>query len=727
MSAILRKSVTDLTRRKARAFFTVLTLGAGGRERRDLRGPRAHAAVDGPRDRRQQARRRDRCRPSRWCSSDAQLERLRALPNVEAVGAEEPVLHAHLCRRAAAAGAASSASPTSRARTPTSSRRSSGSAPAAGAVLTDNQNAPKGKFEGTTARVIAADGSVRSLPVSGEGRNLFGGSLAATEDFADVLRVAGDGGAAQRRPRLHLVRPAPARLQRAPPPTARSRPCATSCAASRASTASPSCPLSASPASTPARRCFEQIASVMTVVTLLALLSALVLLSNTMTTLIGEQTSRDRGDEGDRRLAPPDRADLPAHRADARRARRGARRGARRRARQRARRLLRQHRSSASTPASHVDAGGARRQPRRRADRPAAGGAAGDPPRLPAAGPRGAAGDRLGGRRPGPARRAAAARAFAAAQRPDRAAQRRAAQAPHASRPRCRSRLAVATLLALLSLGTSRRQPHARLLRRHALRRLGQHVRDAAVHRRGHARAGLDPGRRGASSRCCTNGAKVAGKDAGLVGHGRRAAGCDCASRAAAGTRPPRRRAARAVAVARHRRSRRPPAHRSATPSPRRPPPAPRALRDRSGSCGSPVSPDSSTCRSRRLQKVLGTPGRGQHLLDRSDSTDHAYIDRLTTRLEDTLGAHGTPITTIAWYDQKADNVAQNAQLTTTITVLGLVIVAISMVGLVNAITMGILERTREIGMLRVRRRPRTRHPPHLRHRGHRHRGHSAG
>ena len=32
---------------------------------------------------------------------------------------------------------------------------------------------------------------------------------------------------------------------------------------------------------------------------------------------------------------------------------------------------------------------------------------------------------------------------------------------------------------------------------------------------------------------------------------------------------------------------------------------------------------------------------------------------------------------------------------------LGLVIVAISMVGLVNAITMGILERTREIGMLR--------------------------
>ena len=39
--------------------------------------------------------------------------------------------------------------------------------------------------------------------------------------------------------------------------------------------------------------------------------------------------------------------------------------------------------------------------------------------------------------------------------------------------------------------------------------------------------------------------------------------------------------------------------------------------------------------------------------------------------------------------------------LTMSITVLGLLIVAISMVGLVNAITMGVLERTREIGMLR--------------------------
>jgi putative ABC transport system permease protein len=101
------------------------------------------------------------------------------------------------------------------------------------------------------------------------------------------------------------------------------------------------------------------------------------------------------------------------------------------------------------------------------------------------------------------------------------------------------------------------------------------------------------------------------------------------------------------------------------------------------------------------LQNALHAPGEVNSYWIRSASPDHTFVDRLSSRLEDSLGAHGTPIATRAWYDQKADNVAQNASITRSITVLGLVIVAISMVGLVNAITMGILERTREIGMLR--------------------------
>jgi putative ABC transport system permease protein len=48
-----------------------------------------------------------------------------------------------------------------------------------------------------------------------------------------------------------------------------------------------------------------------------------------------------------------------------------------------------------------------------------------------------------------------------------------------------------------------------------------------------------------------------------------------------------------------------------------------------------------------------------------------------------------------------ADDRASYRGVTTAITVLGLLIVAISMVGLINTITMAVLERNREIGMLR--------------------------
>jgi len=47
------------------------------------------------------------------------------------------------------------------------------------------------------------------------------------------------------------------------------------------------------------------------------------------------------------------------------------------------------------------------------------------------------------------------------------------------------------------------------------------------------------------------------------------------------------------------------------------------------------------------------------------------------------------------------DNFAGKADITRSVTIVGLVIVAISMVRLVNRITMGILERIRDIGMLR--------------------------
>ena len=59
-------------------------------------------------------------------------------------------------------------------------------------------------------------------------------------------------------------------------------------------------------------------------------------------------------------------------------------------------------------------------------------------------------------------------------------------------------------------------------------------------------------------------------------------------------------------------------------------------------------------------------------------------IDRTSTRLEDALAANGNQTGTLVMYDVADKTVAANAQVTTAVTVLGLLIIAIRMVALVN-------------------------------------------
>jgi putative ABC transport system permease protein len=100
------------------------------------------------------------------------------------------------------------------------------------------------------------------------------------------------------------------------------------------------------------------------------------------------------------------------------------------------------------------------------------------------------------------------------------------------------------------------------------------------------------------------------------------------------------------------------------------------------------------------MQALLGIDTVNSYLIETA-SADHGAIDRTTTRLEDRLTAAGYGIGTQVKYSGQRANVSQNKAISTAIGVLGLLIVAISMVGLVNAITMSVLERTREIGVLR--------------------------
>jgi ABC-type lipoprotein release transport system permease subunit len=100
------------------------------------------------------------------------------------------------------------------------------------------------------------------------------------------------------------------------------------------------------------------------------------------------------------------------------------------------------------------------------------------------------------------------------------------------------------------------------------------------------------------------------------------------------------------------------------------------------------------------LKTVLHTDTVNGYFVQ-TTSRDHGAIDRTTTRLEDRLTAHGYAVGTMVKYSSQRDNVNANRRISSAIAVLGLLVVAISMVGLINAITMSVLERTREIGVLR--------------------------
>jgi putative ABC transport system permease protein len=167
-----------------------------------------------------------------------------------------------------------------------------GSAPGAGAVLTDVQNAAYGNGvggAGGSVRVFAGNGSVVSLPITGTGRSLTGAQLVAQNGFValyataqTVAALSGTPGYTRLAFRLRDQSTTAAHrtvteirqyLQTVP-----------------GFTGFTDLPEIRAPGDWPGKSAFTKITNILYVVTLLALLGALVLISSTMTTLIGEQT-----------------------------------------------------------------------------------------------------------------------------------------------------------------------------------------------------------------------------------------------------------------------------------------------------------------------------------------------------------------------------------------------------------------------------------------------------
>ena len=100
-------------------------------------------------------------------------------------------------------------------------------------------------------------------------------------------------------------------------------------------------------------------------------------------------------------------------------------------------------------------------------------------------------------------------------------------------------------------------------------------------------------------------------------------------------------------------------------------------------------------------RSLLGEPAGASSYWIKTEAPDAAFVDHATNLLEDRLAGLGYEVTSEIKHVAEQDEVAANRTLTTTIALLGFVIVAMSMVGLANAITTNVLERTREIGILR--------------------------
>ena len=101
------------------------------------------------------------------------------------------------------------------------------------------------------------------------------------------------------------------------------------------------------------------------------------------------------------------------------------------------------------------------------------------------------------------------------------------------------------------------------------------------------------------------------------------------------------------------------------------------------------------------LERLDGGPGTADSIWLATASSGHAAIDRATAAAASRLAAAGYPVSTTEIYVTQAQITAADTAILTIVEILGLVVVAIMLIGLVSALSMGVIERTREVGILR--------------------------
>jgi putative ABC transport system permease protein len=277
LSAVARKSLSDVTRRRGRAFLAIAALAIAVASLGLFALPTLmNRTMNGEITANKLADMTMTVKPLPLTAG--QVRALRHLPNVTAFDPE--AIFSTLNRtgwRTVVIGKASFVHQTVDAVTVTT-----GSAPGPNAVLSDAQNAATGRGVGGVGgwvRLRAGDGNWVALPVSGQARNLNGGQNVVQNTVAEL---SGTPGYTQLEFRLHDASAAAARrtvttirqyLETVPGFTGFS-----------------DLPQIRSAGDWPGKSRFSDLTGVLYVVTLLALLGALVLLSSTISTIVSEQT-----------------------------------------------------------------------------------------------------------------------------------------------------------------------------------------------------------------------------------------------------------------------------------------------------------------------------------------------------------------------------------------------------------------------------------------------------
>jgi putative ABC transport system permease protein len=101
------------------------------------------------------------------------------------------------------------------------------------------------------------------------------------------------------------------------------------------------------------------------------------------------------------------------------------------------------------------------------------------------------------------------------------------------------------------------------------------------------------------------------------------------------------------------------------------------------------------------LERLNGEPGTANSIWLATASSAHAAIDRATIATANRLAAAGYPVSTTKIYVTEAQITAADTSILTIVQILGLVVVAIMLMGLVSGLSTGVIERTREVGILR--------------------------